>query len=170
MKRSHPGKALVAAALLGFALLGSIGAARAQWGEYGPGYGMGPGMMGPGAMGPGMMGPGMMGPGMGPGMMGGYGPYYGLDLSSEQRAKIAAIQKEFARKHWDLMYRMHEAGWPMHEVYREGKFDEQAARKAFDAMSEARKQMFEAWLDAQKRMDAVLTADQRQKLRGPRAR
>ena len=45
-------------------------------GMMGPdyGYGMGPGMMGPGMMGPGMMGPGMMGPGcnygMGPGMMG----------------------------------------------------------------------------------------------------
>jgi Spy/CpxP family protein refolding chaperone len=37
-------------------------------GGYGPGYGMGPGMMGGGMMG---MGPGMMGGGMGPGMMGG---------------------------------------------------------------------------------------------------
>jgi hypothetical protein len=50
---------------------------------YGPGYGMGPGMMGQGygpgyGMGPGMMGPGY-GYGMGPGMMGqGYGPGYGM--------------------------------------------------------------------------------------------
>ncbi len=73
-----------------------------QGGYYGPGYGMGPGMMGPGygpgygmmgpgygpgyGMGPGMMGPGYgPGPGMGPGygrgygMMGpGYGPGYGM--------------------------------------------------------------------------------------------
>jgi Spy/CpxP family protein refolding chaperone len=152
----------VVTVLAACALLGNLGVAWAQPGGYGPGYGMGPGMMGPGMMGPGY--------GMGPGMMGGYGPYYGLDLSSEQRAKIAAIQEDFARKHWDLMYRMHEAGWRMHDVSPEGKFDEQAARKAFDAMSEARKQMFETWLDAQKRMDAVLTADQREKLRGSRVR
>jgi Spy/CpxP family protein refolding chaperone len=45
---------------------------------YGPGYGMGPGMMG--GYGPGYgMGSGMMGGyGMGPGMMGGYGPGYGM--------------------------------------------------------------------------------------------
>jgi hypothetical protein len=54
----------------------------AQMGQgYGPGYGMGPGMMGQGygyGMGPGMMGPGYgYGYGMGPGMMGqGYG--YGM--------------------------------------------------------------------------------------------
>lgn len=119
-------------------------------------------MMGPGMMGPRMMGPGMWG--YGPGMWG-YGPYYGLDLSSEQRTKIAAIQNEFARKHWELMYRMHEAGWRMRDVYRDGKLDEQAARKAFAAMSEVRNQMFEAWLEAQKRMDAALTAEQREKLR-----
>jgi Spy/CpxP family protein refolding chaperone len=47
---------------------------------YGPGYGMGPGMMGGYGgygMGPGMMG-GYGGYGMGPGMMGGYGHGYGM--------------------------------------------------------------------------------------------
>jgi Spy/CpxP family protein refolding chaperone len=183
MKRIQPGTAFVVAALAAFTLLGNVDAARAQPGGYGPGQGMGPGMMspgqgmGPGMMGPGMMGPGMMGPGMmgpgygmGPGMMGGYGSYYGLDLSSEQREKIAAVQEQFARKRWDLMYRMHEADWRMHDVYRDGKLDEQAARKAYDAMAGARKQMFDAWLEAQKRTDAVLTAEQREKLRGYRAR
>jgi len=61
---------------------------NAQMGQgYGPGYGMGPGMMGQGygpgyGMGPGMMGGQGYGPGygMGPGMMGGqgYGPGYGM--------------------------------------------------------------------------------------------
>lgn len=44
---------------------------------YGPGYGMGPGMMGGYGPGYGMMG-GYGGYGMGPGMMGGYGSGYGM--------------------------------------------------------------------------------------------
>jgi len=65
---------------------------------------MEPGMMGSGMMGPGMMGPGMMGSGM----MAGFGSYRGIDLSDEQRTKIAEIQKEVSRKQSDLMGKMHE--------------------------------------------------------------
>jgi Spy/CpxP family protein refolding chaperone len=148
---------------------------------YGPGYGMGPGMMGGYGMGPGMMGdygmgPGMMGGyGMGPGMMGGYGGYgYGLDLSAEQRAKISEIQQEVAQKHWDLMGRLHQQGGPMAEAFGPGPIDERAARKAYDAMADAHKQMFDLSLQARKRIDAVLTPEQREQMsrgwrgRGPR--
>jgi len=69
-------------------------------------YGMGPGMMGgygPGGygMGPGMMG-GPGGYGMGPGMMGGYAneAYAGLDLSPEQRKKISDIQQSTGKAQW----------------------------------------------------------------------
>jgi hypothetical protein len=77
---------LFATVFIGFAFYSVE--ANAQMGQgYGPGYGMGPGMMGQGygpgyGMGPGMMGPGYgygYGYGMGPGMMGqGYGPGYGM--------------------------------------------------------------------------------------------
>jgi Spy/CpxP family protein refolding chaperone len=142
-------------------------------GGYGPGYGMGPGMMGGYGMGPGMMGgygygmgPGMMGGygyGMGPGMMGGYGPGYGygLDLSAEQREKIGKIQQEFAQKHWGLMTSMHSPGGPMEQMF---SGDEKAARQAYEAMAVARKQMFEASLDMQKQVEAVLTKEQREQL------
>jgi Spy/CpxP family protein refolding chaperone len=139
-------------------------------GGYGQGYGMGPGMMGGYGQGYGM-GPGMMGAcgpgyGMGPGMMGGYGGLYGLDLSAEQRTKVSEIQRELFGKQWALMGAMHQQGGPMEEAYASGKFDEKAARKAFEAMSELRKQMFEASLQAQKRIDALLTPEQRDQLRG----
>jgi Spy/CpxP family protein refolding chaperone len=143
---------------------------------YGPGYGMGPGMMGgygPGyGMGPGMMGGYGPGYGMGPGMMGGYGPWgYGVDLTAEQRAKLAEIRQDMQRKQWALMGKMHEQGSPMYDAFAGGKFDEQAARKAFDAMTALRKQMFENWLEARKRMDAVFTPEQREQMqRGPRRR
>lgn len=144
---------------------------------------MGPGMMGPGTMGQGMMGgygpgygmgPGMMGGyGMGPGMMGGSGPgyLYGLDLSDEQREKIADAQQELAGMHWDLMGRMHRQGGPMGRAFGPGPLDEKAARKAYDEMAAAQKQMFEASLQARKRIDAILTPEQREQLRlGPRGR
>lgn len=148
---------------------------------YGGGYGMGPGYGGGygGGYGPGNgMGPGMMdgyGPGwgMGPGMMGGYGPGRGagawgrgglaqLDLSADQRKKIGEIEGETARAMWALMGTMHEQRYRMNGAE---PLDEDAARKAFDAMTEARKAMFELQLQARKRIDAVLTPEQRDQLR-----
>jgi Spy/CpxP family protein refolding chaperone len=160
-------------------LLGTAGAALTQpygygpgmMGGYGPGYGMGPGMMGgygPGyGMGPGMMGGYGPGYGMGPGMMGGFGPGfgYGADLTDEQRDKIAEIRQELADKHWELMGKMHRQGGPMSEAFGPGPIDEKAARKAFDEMAAAQKQMFELSLQARKRIDMVLTPEQREQMR-----
>jgi len=138
-------------------------------------YGMGPGMMGGygyGAsagydMGPGFMaGPG--GHGMGPGMMGGGsrgGSYAGLDLTAEQRQKIAEIQQATAKVQWQLMGTMHEQSYGMHGNGGAGALDEAAARKSFDAMTETRKAMFELQIDARKKIDAVLTPQQREQLR-----
>jgi len=141
-------------------------------GGRGGGYGMGPGMMGGYGggygMGPGMMGGYGGGYGMGPGMMGGYGPGgygYGIpDLTSAQRAKMAEIQDEFGRKQAVLMESMHGLARNRSGAYRNGKYDEKAAREAFDSMTAIRKQMFENSLEAGKRMDAVLTAKQREEM------
>lgn len=163
---------------------------------YGPGYGMGPGMMGGyGGYGPGMMGgyggygPGYgMGPGygrgygrgyggygMGPGMMGGYGPggcggygygWENLKLTDEQRGKINKILEDSARQRWELMGKMHEQGWKMRELYASGKADDAALKQAYDTMSAMRKSMFENNLETRKKIDAVLTKEQRDQLRG----
>jgi Spy/CpxP family protein refolding chaperone len=136
---------LISAALAGAAILAGT--------ALGQGYGMGPGMMG-GGHGPGY--------GMGPGMMGGYGPgYAALNLTDEQRKKIDAIQEEVWSKQGELMGRMHAQSYRMHDF---GKADDAAARKAFDEMATAHKQMFETRLEARKRIDAVLTPEQRKQL------
>lgn len=129
--------------------------------------GRGPGMMG--GYGSGMMGgygPGMMG-GYGAGMMGGYGAGgWGPnipDLTNEQRTKIADIQKDLRKKQWALMEKMHE-DFASTNFYRSGKFDEQAARKAYDASASLHKQMFDNFIDAQKRIDSVLTPQQHEQL------
>jgi Spy/CpxP family protein refolding chaperone len=127
-------------------------------GGFGPGYGMGPWMMG---------GHGPRGYGMGPGMMWGYGAggYGGLKLSDEQRTKIASIEEEFSRKQWELMGKMHEQRYQLYGFDSSDKADESAARKAYQAVSDTRKAMFENSLDMRKRIDAVLTKEQREQLR-----
>lgn len=119
----------------------------------------GPGMMGwrHGMGGWGMMGPGMMGPGM----MG--NGWNNLDLSQDQRNKIYAIHRELRDKQFALMDRMHES-MQSSNFYRGGKFDEQAARGAYATAEKMHRQMFENMLDAQKRVDALLTPQQRQQL------
>lgn len=129
----------------------------------------GPGMMGGG---PGMMmggGPGMMmgGGGMGPGMMWGNldQAYAGLDLSADQRRKIADIEEQASKSMWQLMGTMHDQGYRMGHMMDVSPVDDADAHKAYDAMVATHKAMFELQLDARKRMDAVLTPQQREQLR-----
>jgi Spy/CpxP family protein refolding chaperone len=186
-RRASPGNLETEGAIMKRTLMAAAAALLAApvWAQMGPGMGpgmMGPGMMGGYGMGPGTMegygyGPGMMGLGamggygMGPGMMGpgtmgpGYGAFGGLGLSDEQRARIAEIQHEVSRKQWDLMGKMHEQRYQMHQFDAQGKLDDGAARKAYQAMGEAHKAMFETMLDARKRIDSVLTKEQREQLR-----
>lgn len=130
---------------------------------YGYGYGEGPGMMG--GYGPGMMGGG---PGMGMGMGWGGGPMMGggarglgiADLSAEQRGKIKQAQQDFWKKQWPLMQQMHSASWDG-----DTELDDQAARKNYEAVAGLHKQMFENQLELRKRINAVLTPQQREALR-----
>jgi Spy/CpxP family protein refolding chaperone len=184
MKRTLIGAA--SAAILATAAWAQPGYGPGDYG-YGPGYGMGPGMMGGYGygMGPGMMGgygpgggygygtgPGMMGGygggyGMGPGMMWGYGPgaYYGLKLSDEQRRKIADIQQEQWKKQWALMSAMHELRFRQFNAEESGTSGDADTRKSYQAFADLQKQMFENSLDTRKRIDAVLTKEQREELR-----
>ena len=153
----------------------------------GPGMmGMGPGMMGPGMMGMGprgmwgdwddwddcymgrgMMGPGMMGPGMmGPGMMGGYGYGPALDLTEQQQAEIAQIQEDFRKKQSDLAAKMDAEQAKLNEIYYSGKRDPAAIDNQYKKIYDLRRQMIQIQVDAQNRMDAVLTPEQKERLRG----
>ena len=177
MKRMNIRKTLVAAVVMGGAIAAGSALADSQ-GVNSPGCGMGPGMMGSGSgyhMGPGMMGagsgygmgPGMMGSGsgygMGPGMMNGYGSQYDLNLTSEQRGKIAKIQDGVWRKHWDLMGKLLDEHSQMNEQFSSDKRDNAALSKSFQRMSDIRREMFELSLNAQDQIDAVLTKEQREK-------
>jgi Spy/CpxP family protein refolding chaperone len=148
--------------LLALSLAGAMAAAFAQ----GPGPGYGPGMMdGPGpGYGPGMMG----GPGYGPGMMGGYGRGGGLaalDLSSEQRDKIAAIQEENRRKNWDAMGQLRSEQFKLGQMYNADKVDSAAVAEQQKKVDELRRQLLKSRLDARNQVAAILTPEQRKQLR-----
>ena len=186
--KHRPLKKIALIALLTAAAVGlAAPTIRAQPGGYGPGmmggyggyggnggyggYGMGPGMMygygGPGAygMGPEMMG-GYGGYGMGPGMMYGYGPYglAGIDLSQEQRDKIARIQEAFSQKQWGLMGQMRDARFKLRDLVASGKADDAAVGKAYKQIEDLRQQMWSSMAESRKQFDAVLTKEQRDQL------
>ncbi len=137
----------------------------AAWSQWGPGAGGGPG--------------GGFGFGMGPGMMqrgaGGFGPGGGfgagacgmdpaamtaLGLTAEQRAQIAAIQDEVSDQRLALMESMHQL---RSQALRSG---EPRTGANYEAMAQLREQMFELSRATRERIDAVLTPEQREQLRG----
>ncbi len=160
-------KNVLAAGAVSLVLAGAVFAQQygpGMMGGYGGGYGGG----GYG-MGSGMMGGygGGNGYGMGPGMMGGgFGDqgFAGLKLAPEQRKKIGEIQQTTSKAMWQLMGTMHEQGYHMHGMFGPGQGDEAQARKSFQTMAETQKAMFEMQLDAHKKIDAVLTKEQREQL------
>ncbi|AJX42257.1 LTXXQ motif family protein [Burkholderia mallei] len=125
--------------------------ARAQT-PCGRGYGMGPGMM--------------RGDGMGPGMMMGFGGWpSGLDLTSEQRAKINRIQDDTRKAHWALMGDMMDQQAKLRDLYDAPKRDGAAIDETSRAIGSLRQKMIDASVDARKKMEAVLTSKQLDKLR-----
>jgi len=111
-------------------------------GGYGPGhgmgYGMGPGMMGGYGMGPWMMGGYGRGYGMGPWMMGGYGRGYGYGYNA---LDLSDAQRQKIEK-----------------------IQEEAWNSQWEVMNKMHEAISQTWVDAQKKIDAVLTKKQREQL------
>jgi Spy/CpxP family protein refolding chaperone len=124
------------------------------------GYGMGPGMMGGYGMGPGMMG----GYGMGPGMMGGFWGS-GIVLTEDQQVKINKIQDETRKSHWALMTEMMNQHAKLRDLYLAPKQDDAAIDAAYKEFGKLQQRMYDNSVEAQKRMEAVLTKEQQEKLR-----
>lgn len=163
MKHMNLCKILSVTAVIGATIMTTNALAGPPQDVQCPGYGMMDGYDSNYGMG---MGPGMMGRhSMGSGMMGGYGSAADLNLSAEQRGKIAMIQNDIRRKHWELMGKMHDEQSQMNELYLADNRDEAALSKSYRKMSELRHQMFDSSLNAQKQIDAVLTKEQRDKLK-----
>jgi len=133
---------------------------------YGPGYG--PGMMGGYGYGSGMMGGYGPGGGNGPGW--GRGRGYGgglaaLDLSSEQREKIAAIQEQHRSKNWNAMGQLRSEQFKLRQMYYADKVDAAAVTEQQKKVDELRRQMLKSQVEARNQIAAVLTPEQRKQFR-----
>lgn len=160
-----PGSNMMGPDMMGGGMMGS--------GTMGPGmmggdcHGMmGPGMMGGGTMGPGMMGGGMMGPGMmGRSMGGGADPLSALDLSEDQQRRVNAIHDEVRKKHWALMGEILDERAKLRDLYSADKRDPTTIGAEYQRIFDLRRQMIEAGISAQNRVEEVLSPEQRQKAR-----
>jgi Spy/CpxP family protein refolding chaperone len=113
----------------------------------------------------------MMG-GYGPGMMGGYGPGYGpggglaaLNLSSEQRDKIASIQEENRKANWNAMGQMRAEQFKLRQMYNADKIDSNAVIEQQKKVDELRRQMVKSHVEARNQINAILTPEQRKQFR-----
>jgi Spy/CpxP family protein refolding chaperone len=130
-------------------------------------------------MGPGMMGGYGPGYGMGHGMMGGYGPGYGmghgmmgwgnfedLNLSKDQKAKITQIRHEMRTKQWAVMGQMMDAQDKLQELYDADKQDSAAIKKQFKVIEDLRLQMMDNSVDTHNQITSILTKEQQEKFQG----
>ena len=120
----------------------------------------GGGMMGHG-MGPGGGGCGMMG---GHGMMG-LGPIWMLDLTAKQQTQIDKIHNDLRKQHWGVKRKMMDERNKLHELYGAEQRDAKKIGKVYGALFNLQRQMIETKIDAHNRMEAVLTAEQREQLK-----
>ncbi|MDO9008432.1 MAG: Spy/CpxP family protein refolding chaperone [Thiobacillus sp.] len=122
------------------------------------GDGMGPGMMGGYGMGPGMM----SGYGMGPGMMGAYWGS-GLDLTDDQQSRVNKIQDETRKSHWAMMRDMMNQQAKLCALYQAPKRDNAAIAATYKEFGKLQQKMYDSSVEAQKRMEAILTKEQQEK-------
>lgn len=108
--------------------------------------------------------------GMGPGMMGGYGmmgmgDFRELGLNAEQQAKVSQLRKDARNKQWPLMSEMMDEQEKLQDLYDADKPDEAAINKQYKVVEELRRKMVDNSVEANNKMEAVLTKEQREKLR-----
>lgn len=118
-------------------------------------------IMGMGGMRGGMMAEmGMMGPGP---MMG-----MGMQLSREQQAQMRRIQRDLRRQHWDTLGKLMEAREEMRERLAAENPDPKAVGETHARIAELKRPLIEARIKAMNDMRALLTEEQRERLRsGP---
>lgn len=175
-------KTLLASSIVTFSLVGTtVSASAAETtkpvppmmqgqasGDGAPCPGYGPGMMGGAGTG---CGPGMMkgrmgsGYGMGQGMMGGWGsgmePMAMLDLTDAQTAQMEKVQVDMMKQQRTLMRQMWDAQGKLGDLMKAEKRDLTAIGKAYVKLADVQRQALEAHIDAENKMAAILTKEQK---------
>jgi Spy/CpxP family protein refolding chaperone len=111
----------------------------------------------------GMMDGGMMG-GM-DGMMHGDRALQMLDLSPEQRSKINSIRDDLRHKNWATLGKIQDEQARLRDLFAADKRDTRAISSTYASVQALQRQALDASLDAQNRMEALLTDAQREQLK-----
>ncbi|WP_221929241.1 Spy/CpxP family protein refolding chaperone, partial [Tepidiphilus sp. J10] len=74
--------------------------------------------------------------------------------------------EDFRKKQGDLAAKMYAEQAKLNEIYYSGKRDPAAIDNQYKKICDLRRQMIQIQVDAQNRMDAVLTPEQKERLRG----
>lgn len=101
------------------------------------------------------------------GMMGGYGMHRfgGLDLSADQVSKIDKISDDIRKKHWELTGKMMDESVRLRDLRNVEKPDPAAIGKQFAKIQDMRRQMLEQSVDAENRIEVLLSKEQKEQFR-----
>ncbi len=110
------------------------------------------------------------------GMMGGHdsgammkipriGMVMALDLSDEQRSKINKLSDELRHKNWPTRGLIMDESAKLRDLYGADKRDPSAIGKEYQKIFDLERQMIEAMIDTQNRIEELLTPEQRAQLK-----
>lgn len=87
-----------------------------------------------------------------------------LGLADEQRERVTEVQRDLQRKRWETLGALREQRWRIEDAMRSLDVEDEAMRRAYEAMAKLRKDMFEAEIDARRKLRAILTKEQLERL------
>jgi Spy/CpxP family protein refolding chaperone len=84
-----------------------------------------------------------------------------LKLTPDQRSKVNEIERDLKRKQWKLIGSIRELRWKQQDAFRAAELDVDAVRRTYEEISALRKEMFDLAVDGRKRVESILTKEQR---------
>ncbi len=88
-----------------------------------------------------------------------------LDLTDDQRAQINKLNDDLQHKNWERMGLIQDETAKLRDLYEADKRDPKAIGSQYQKIFDLQRQMIEAMVDTQNRVEDVLTPDQRAQLK-----
>lgn len=92
-----------------------------------------------------------------------------LSLTKEQRASINKISDELKHNNWPTQGLMNDETAKLRDLYQADKRDPAAIGKEYQKIFDLKRQLIEAYITAENKIEDVLTAEQRAKLKEARS-
>jgi Spy/CpxP family protein refolding chaperone len=95
----------------------------------------------------------------------GMGMYAALDLTDQQRAKITRIFEDMRKKNWDTLGKVMDESATLRDLYEAPTHDPAAIGRQTVKIAELKRPIIESMVTAHDQIEALLTADQKERLR-----